>query len=763
MKKNLQRFGASVLAAAMVAQSVALPAAAETTKIDSSVTQSVAASAASAASAVQSLPKFTSTADLIKQTAQTLAAQGEVHELEQDDAKLEATAQSKAGMSLAALENALADAMYANAAAGKINTEAYGLNKDEMASVMAATIKTYHLSSAVTDLGYETNAAGVVTAVTFTGSSGMTSAMESMTNSDDEVIAQQADSYAQAYVAENSDTFAASAAADPNVIAMHYYGVDITWATVFRKVDATARALQVLGIKQGDQIPVFLRSVPEFIYLLLAAERIGASLLCRDNTLEENIEAVQKANAKVIFVHDFFSKAEIEAYREQTNVNTYVIVPALESGDRAAMPVYLQHSLDALYPDVPARGSDTMMWADFCNMGQRFRGFVPAPVNIDRPLLRAYTSGSTGPSKQVIHSAHSIIGVLTQMNFYGSSDKFRPTWLLTILPPALIAVVVSMMLLPLAGGMLLILDPFVDVYDVDLEMMRYRPNNWPLIPMFVEVIRRSKRLPADYDMSHMLAIGAGCEAFNNKQLRNVEEFLKQHNCNLRFTAGYGSSEAGSNATLPMAPFPVRDGNVGVPMIHSVISIFKPGTQEELTYNTPGEICMTGPGVMLGYDRPEATAKALQVHADGKTWLHTGDIGYMSEDGVLYTMTRGASPRFGGGDLMVQPLENIVADADIKGIKDEFFVIVPDDEHEGCFLPYLYVQLKDGYTLDDVRDKINACLPERYMRPVEIFTVPERPFFHFKTNRIGLCKEIVAKRNQQKEKAKRNSFADGCIA
>ena len=142
-----------------------------------------------------------------------------MHELEQDDAKLEATAQSKAGMSLAALENALADAMYANAAAGKINTEAYGLNKDEMASVMAATIKTYHLSSAVTDLGYETNAAGVVTAVTFTGSSGMTSAMESMTNSDDEVIAQQADSYAQAYVAENSDTFAASAAADG-----HTYG-----------------------------------------------------------------------------------------------------------------------------------------------------------------------------------------------------------------------------------------------------------------------------------------------------------------------------------------------------------------------------------------------------------------------------------------------------------------------------------------------------------------------------------------------------------
>lgn len=164
--------------------------------------------------------------------------------------------------------------------------------------------------------------------------------------------------------------------------------------------------------------------------------------------------------------------------------------------------------------------------------------------------------------------------------------------------------------------------------------------------------------------------------------------------------------------------------------------------------------------------PKFTSTADLIKQTAQTLAAQGEVhelDYMSEDGVLYTMTRGASPRFGGGDLMVQPLENIVADADIKGIKDEFFVIVPDDEHEGCFLPYLYVQLKDGYTLDDVRDKINACLPERYMRPVEIFTVPERPFFHFKTNRIGLSKEIIAKRNQQKEKAKRNSFADGCIA
>ena len=96
-----------------------------------------------------------------------------------------------------------------------------------------------------------------------------------------------------------------------------------------------------------------------------------------------------------------------------------------------------------------------------------------------------------------------MLGAIQQMNFYGDSSEFRPTWLVTILPPALVAVVVSMLLLPLSSNKLLIMDPFVDVKDIDLEMMRYRPNCWPLIPMFIEIIMRNGRIPDDYDMSHL--------------------------------------------------------------------------------------------------------------------------------------------------------------------------------------------------------------------------------------------------------------------
>ena len=89
-----------------------------------------------------------------------------------------------------------------------------------------------------------------------------------------------------------------------------------------------------------------------------------------------------------------------------------------------------------------------------------------------------------------------------------------------------------------------------------------------------------------------------------------------------------------------------------------------------------------------------------------------------------------------------PMENRLADAEVEGIDDEFFVIVQDPEHHRCFIPYLFVVLNKGYTVDDIREKVKESL-EDYMQPVDIIALPERPFFHFKTNRIGLIHDIEA--------------------
>lgn len=524
------------------------------------------------------------------------------------------------------------------------------------------------------------------------------------------------------------------------VTAIHYYGRDVVWKEVFEMSEKAARSLRALGFSEGSQIPVFVQGMPEFIFLLLAAETIGASILCRDNTLEENVEAVAKSRAKIIFAHDYLSQDDFNVYRRDSETCRAVLLSPYEGVNQLDVPSHIHNYIQKQYPAEPAYGPQTMTWEQFIELGESYEGVVEASRYPNRPLFRAYTSGSTGSSKQVIHSAKTMIGNVCQMNFYGANDQFRPTWLVTHLPTALVSVVVAMYLLPLASNKLLILDPFCDFEDVDLEMMRYRPNCWPLIPMFIEILMRSKRIPEDYDMSHLLAAGAGCEALNNSQFARIQTFLTKHNCNIRFTSGYGQSEGCSNMTLPLTPHPMGNGNVGIPMPLTLMGVFEPGTQRELGYNEIGEICCNSPSIMLGYDNEYMTKIALQQHEDGKTWLHTGDIGYMNEDGVVYVLSRGKSPRFGMEDLEQLPMENYIADCKIPGIKDAFYVFVADPDHDGCFLPVLYVVLYDGYQLADVSKEIRANL-KPHMQPIEIIELAERPFFHFKTSRMRLAKEF----------------------
>lgn len=520
---------------------------------------------------------------------------------------------------------------------------------------------------------------------------------------------------------------------------MHYYGTNIRWQAFFRGVEETARSMRAAGLGEGDQIPVMLRATPEYLMVLLAAERIGASLLCRDNTIPENADAISKAGAKLMFVHDFITREEINAYTE-AGITRFISVSPWRLAVRSEIPDYIIDSMESLYVEPIVEDDCVCTWDDFIAAGKIFAGRVNAPADLNRPLFRAYTSGSTGPSKQVIHSAQTMLAVVHQLSAYGASDEFRPTWLVTILPPALIAVTVSMLLMPMASNKLLILDPWVDVNDIDLEMMRYRPNGWPMIPMFVEILMRSDRIPADYDMSHLIAAGAGAEAFNNGQVQRAQKFLNDHNCNAIFTVGYGQSEAASNITFPCPAFPIANGNVGIPMPMNIMGIFR--GERECGYNEKGEICVSGPGNMLGYDNEEATNKTMIRHADGRLWLHTGDTGYMNESGVVYALGRGLAKRFNPEDpsksrrLVEIAMENQVSDANVAGLIDSFFVITKDPENEGFHIPYLYVVLEKGYTIENVRPAIIDAL-EEFQHPVEIIQIPERPFYHFKTNRLHM--------------------------
>ena len=529
---------------------------------------------------------------------------------------------------------------------------------------------------------------------------------------------------------------------DESRYTFEYYGNKYTYKWFWEQVDIAAKALKAVGFEEGDRIPVFIQAVPAHFILLLAAERIGACVLCRDDTPEELCFAIRKTTTDVIFVQDYLSSEDEELIRNTTQTKRIVKISPYDYADKNCMPDYVKENISKQYcVDIKHMDGD-MTWSEFLDLGKSYSGNYMASPDPDRPVFGAYTSGSTGVSKLVIHSSANIVAVAFQMSIFVQQSETQQKWWLPILTPALIAATVSMTIFPLSAGLYVILDPYCPFDDIDIQFMNYKPDYWALIPMFCEKLMKSTRIPADYDMSHLKTIGTGAEPMNEQKSIEVEEFFHRHNCLATLSAGYGQSEGCSNFTLPNPLFPLVDGCVGMPMPATVLAAFDQDTLEEKSYGEIGEICMNGPAKMLyygGFSAGKLTERTLVKHADGNKWLHTGDMGYVTEDGIVYILGRGDVKRYGGGVLYMMRMESKIVQA--PGVMDGFFCFIPDAEHEGYYVPYLFVILEDGKNLEDVKQGILNRL-EKYEYPVDIRVISERPYFHFKTNRKELTEMLL---------------------
>ena len=536
---------------------------------------------------------------------------------------------------------------------------------------------------------------------------------------------------------------------DENKIAFEYYGNKITWKELWEEVDKAAKSLKVLGFGEGNRIPLFLQTVPAHYILLLAAERIGAAIICRDDISEELCFAIRKSKSETAFVMDYTSKADEELFRKTTPMTRMIKISPYDYADRDAVPDYVEKEITSRYVDETETTEGDLTWDEFLALGKGYTEDYMAPEDANRPVFGAYTRGSTGISKLVIHSSSNIVAIAFQMSIFIPPSDVQERWWLPILPPALIAVTVSMTIFPLSAGLIMVLDPFCPLEDIDIAFMEQKPNFWALVPMLCEILMKSDRIPEDYDMSHLRTLGTGAEAMNERKTQEVEAFFHKHNVQATLSAGYGQSEGCSNFTLPNPMFPLVDGCVGMPMPATTMAVFSDDL-EEMNYGEIGELCMTGPAMMLhyaGWRGTELTEKALINHPDGKCWLHTGDKAYINEHGIVYILGRGTTERFGGGELYMMRMETKAVR--VAGVEDGFFCFVPDDEHEGYVLPYFFVIPDGTKSLDEIKAGLKEAL-EDYEYPVEIRVIKERPFFHFKTNRKELTAAIMEEKKANKK-------------
>ena len=533
---------------------------------------------------------------------------------------------------------------------------------------------------------------------------------------------------------------------DENKIAFEYYGNKITWKQLWEEVDIAARALKALGFEEGDRVPSFMVSTPAQYILLLAAERVGVAIICRDDEPEELCYAIRKSRTDTVFAMDYISKEDEELFRETTPMTRMIKVSPFEYADKSQMKDYVLKEIESRCAAETETAENDISWQEFMNLGRNFEGEYLAPVDPERAVFGAYTSGSTGISKLVIHSSANIVAIAYQMSIFIPPAEVQEVWWTPILPPALIAVTVSMTIFPLSTGLMVSLDPFCPLEEIDVEFMDRKPNFWALIPLYCDMLMESKRIPEDYDMSHLRTIGAGAEAMNDRKYAEVEAFFHKHNVKAKFSAGYGQSEGCSNFTLPNPMFPLEDGCVGMPMPATVLAVFDKDLNE-LNYGESGELCMMGPSMMLhysGWRGEEMTEKTLVEHPDGNTWLHTGDEAYITEQGIVHILGRGDIKCYGDKPLHIMRMETKTIRT--PGVQDGFFCVVPDLEHEGYFRPYLFVILDGTKTLEEVSELLKDTL-EEHEYPVEIRVITERPYFHFKTNRKELTAQILEELKQ----------------
>ncbi len=516
---------------------------------------------------------------------------------------------------------------------------------------------------------------------------------------------------------------------------IHYYGTEIRWEQFAGMVDATARAMRAAGLGEGDQIPVLLEAVPEFLLVLLAAEKIGASVLCRGSAVAENAEIIRTTGARILFAHDYISQEAVSAYSD-AGIERIILVNPWKLAQKEQLPQHIISSLKGRYAGPKVTDSCVCLWEDFLAASRIYIGKTDAQTDITRPLLRCDTTDSEGNVLQVVHSSQTILGVIHQIVCCSGAANARSGWLTAAVSPVTVEAVVTLLLAPICTGHLLILDPFADSADLDLELMRCKPAAWALGAAELEALVKSARIPADYDMGHLLSLTAG-EALGNGLIGRVQQFLTDHNCEAAFTACYGKAEAGSAITLPAPGYEFGCGILGIPMPLNVVGIFR-GT-EECGYNRRGEICVTGPGIMLGYDSKEASAKALIRHEDGLLWFHTGDSGYMNEDGVIYAPSQIPTEQRNGENPLRRleaELEARLNTAAIAGLVDYFFLVTPDRKKKDGMIPYLYAILEEGHTPDRIREEVRNAL-EGPEYAVEIVPLPESSFRLLRASRQNL--------------------------
>ena len=510
--------------------------------------------------------------------------------------------------------------------------------------------------------------------------------------------------------------------------AMEYYGRKFTYADLIVNVKKTAAAFRALGVKKGDIITVVSVMTPEVIYAFYAADRIGATLNLVDPRYSpEGIhDYIQEVRSRLLIcLNVVYDRCEQAAKR--TTVERVVVLSPADS-----LPLGLAIGYKAANPDRNRYHSNVLNWKKFI-AGGADASTSAEPYDPEHACVVVHTGGTTGSPKGVLLTDRNFNAIAQQFSAYDSLFR-KGQSLMNIMPPFIAYGYACGVHLPLVLGLKVIIIPNLDPDKLGGLIWKYKPEHMFGVPAHYQQMAASHQL-RNKDLSFIRNYAAGGDAISLGAEQTVNNFLETHNVEYPLAKGYGMTEVSSAATVAAGKVN-KPGSVGIPMVSTLVSVFEPGTDKELPLGQRGELCISGPGVMKGYyDKPAETAAILRTHPDGRVWVHTGDIGYLDEDGFVYLDSRikRLIIRHDGFKVFPSMIENVVSQH--PAVHQCSVVGCTDKDHVQGRLPFVYLVLtqeaasaspsKRKQIIRELRQMCAEELPE-YVQPVGYKIIPEMP-------------------------------------
>ncbi len=499
----------------------------------------------------------------------------------------------------------------------------------------------------------------------------------------------------------------------PRGPAYTYFGCTTDYSGFLRQVDLVASCFIGLGVGKGDRVMVCLPNCPQALISFYALNRIGAVS---------------------VMVHPLSSPSEIRHYMEDSGsvaaITLWKLVdnfPSVAEGDVlktliATSPVDALPSFKAALAKLfnkevrASKAAGVLSWKQFISRNGHVASYPK--ISPDDPATILYTGGTTGTNKGAVHSNRSLnasaMGMVDAsgirdsvgMKVLGNLPMFHGFGLCTCIH------------IPVYKAIECVLMPTFSVRQVCDTIVTNKVNYIVGVPSLFSKMVDHSRLEGE-DLSFIEGVFCGGDAISLESKKRVDSFLKDHGSNALLRVGYGSTELLAAVTLTDGHEEVS-GCCGLPILGYSVKTVEQGTTREAPMGDLGEICVTGPSMMLGYiGNEEETSKIFKRHGDGKIWFHTGDVGSVDGKGRLIFASRIKRVVVTSGyNVYPSQIEDIL-DGDIH-VKESCVIGVPDSQRGERVVAY--VVLNSGVPCtDEVEEAISRRVENNiasYARPRE---------------------------------------------